>query len=99
TRFSRDWSSDVCSSDLPDAPTPSTEAIVFITSNFYDGDLKTAGAGTTGLDGADKLCQLHADAASLAGTYRAWLSASTVDAIDRKIGRASCRERVERAVV
>lgn len=70
----------------PDAPTPSTQAIVFITSNFYDGDLQTAGAGTTGLDGADKLCQLHADAASLAGTYRAWLSATTVDATDRITG-------------
>ncbi|MDQ3370786.1 MAG: hypothetical protein M3680_35660 [Myxococcota bacterium] len=65
---------------------PSGAAIVFITSNFYDGDLRTAGAGATGLEGADQLCQLHADAASLPGTYRAWLSSKTVDAIDRITG-------------
>lgn len=68
----------------PDAPAGGQ--LVFITSNFYDGDLETAGAGTDGLDGADKLCQLHADAASLSGTFRAWLSSTNVDAIDRITG-------------
>jgi hypothetical protein len=70
----------------PDAPMPTSGALVFITSNFYSGDLKTAGGGATGLEGADKLCQLHADAASLPGTFRAWLSSKTVDAIDRITG-------------
>lgn len=69
-----------------DGTTNSGPARVFITSDFYDGDLKTAGAGTDGLDGADKLCQLHADAAALGGTYRAWLSTSTIDAIDHITG-------------
>lgn len=62
------------------------DGIVFITSDFYDGNLKAAGAAATGLEGADNICQLHADAASLAGRYRAWLSTKDVDAVDRITG-------------
>lgn len=49
---------------------------VFVTSSEYTGDLG-------GLDGADEKCQAAADAVSLGGTWTAWLSTSTVDAIDR----------------
>jgi hypothetical protein len=56
---------------------------VFATSTTYNGDLKTAGGGADGLDGGDKLCQTRADAASLGGSWKAWLSSTTVDAIDR----------------
>jgi hypothetical protein len=55
----------------------------FVTSTSYSGDLKTAGAGSSGLDGADKLCQAASTAAGLAGTFKAWLSDSTTNAIDR----------------
>ena len=41
-----------------------------------------------GLAGADAICAQRALAAGLAGTYRAWLSTSTVNAIDR-LGSAS----------
>ncbi len=41
-----------------------------------------------GLAGADSICQTAATAASLAGTYRAWLSHSTADAVTR-LGTAS----------
>ncbi len=49
---------------------------VFVTSSTYTGDLKTAGAGTDGFDGANKLCNSVAANASLGGTWKAWLSSS-----------------------
>jgi hypothetical protein len=42
----------------------------FVTSARYTGDLG-------GLDGADEICNDHAAAAGLPGSYRAWLSDST----------------------
>lgn len=55
--------------------------IVFVTSTLYDGDF-TAASGN-GLAGGDFLCNQAATNAELAGTFRAWLSTSTVNAIDR----------------
>ena len=52
------------------------EKIVFVTSERYDGALG-------GLDGADAICQEHADSAGLLGTYRAWLSNSTTSVSQR----------------
>ena len=49
---------------------------VFVTSTTHTGALG-------GLAGADQICQMRASAASLPGTYRAWLSTSTVDAVSR----------------
>lgn len=49
---------------------------VFATSAEYTGQLG-------GLSGADTLCQTAATAATKGGTWRAWLSSSTVNAIDR----------------
>ncbi|MBN9163842.1 MAG: hypothetical protein J0I07_22935 [Myxococcales bacterium] len=43
---------------------------VFVTSTSYDGNLG-------GLSGADAKCQVHADAAGLSGTFKAWLSDAT----------------------
>lgn len=68
--------------DMACAPVANAKR-VFVTSTTYNGDLKTAGSGTDGLDGADKLCQARADAVSLGGTWKAWLSSSTMDAISR----------------
>ena len=56
---------------------------VFVTSTDQNGDLKTAGGGATGLEGADNICNLRAQEAGLAGTYTAWLSDTTADAKDR----------------
>jgi hypothetical protein len=56
---------------------------VFVTFNVYTGDLKTQGGGTDGLDGADKLCALAAASVNLGGQWKAWLSTSSVNAIDR----------------
>jgi hypothetical protein len=60
---------------------------MFVTSNSFGGDLKTAGGSTdTGIDGGDRLCTLAAQAAELGGTWKAWLSDSRTDAIDRIAG-------------
>lgn len=51
---------------------------IFVTSATYNGDLKTAGNGTDGFDGANKLCQAAANAGSvtsgLNSTWKAMLS-------------------------
>lgn len=49
---------------------------VFVTSTTYNGNLG-------GLSGADAKCQARADAAGLAGTWKAWLSDSTTAADSR----------------
>lgn len=56
---------------------------IFITRNAYDGNLKTAGGGTDGLSGADKLCDVAAMSASLGGVWKAWLSTTSIRARDR----------------
>lgn len=67
---------------------PAGRKRVFVTSSRYPGDLKTAGGAADGLGGGDKLCQVAADAATLGGSWKAWLSASTpggaaTNAVDR----------------
>ncbi len=60
--------------------------VVFVTSGTWKGDLKSAGGGVDGLDGADKLCQEAAAGPSSIvppGFYIAWLSDLSTDAIDR----------------
>lgn len=69
------------------APQP-TPNIVFVTSLTYDGNLG-------GLAGADQVCQARATAAGLPqNTYKAWLSTSTENAIDR-LGSARGWVRVD----
>lgn len=50
--------------------------IAFVTSTSHNGNLG-------GLAGADAICKARASAAGLAGSYRAWLSTSTTNAITR----------------
>jgi hypothetical protein len=67
-------------------PDPSTDAeeptaqepalLAFVTSLDYTADLG-------GLEGADEICRFEAEAAQLPGTYRAWISDASSDAIDR----------------
>jgi hypothetical protein len=56
---------------------------MFVTSVGYAGNLAELGGAETGLEGADSLCNQHAVAAGLGGTWVAWLSSSTEDAFDR----------------
>lgn len=66
----------------PDATSTPSGLRVFVSSLRYPANLQAAGGQATGLASADALCQGLADAAALGGTFRAWLSTSTVDAID-----------------
>lgn len=65
---------------------------VFITSTTYTGDLKTAGSNvslgsaTSGLHGADKICQSRARVANLSGTWKAWLS-DTATSVNSRFNR------------
>ena len=61
----------------PDAGLPTN--LVFVTSTRV-----TAAMG--GLAGADAICNARAAAAALPGTYVAWLSTDTVNAVDRLAG-------------
>lgn len=71
---------------LPEGP---SHKRVFLTSTVYNGDLKSQAnvlpgpAVTTGLQGGDKICQNRANAASLGGTWEAWLSDSSASANSR----------------
>ena len=49
---------------------------MFVTSTFHSGPIG-------GLAVADSICQTRADAVPLGGTWKAWLSTSTVNAVDR----------------
>lgn len=60
-------------------PTPGGFKYVFVTSANYNTDLKTAGGGATGVDGADKICKTLADASGSVTAvknkiWQAWLS-------------------------
>lgn len=65
---------------------PAAGKRVFVSSLRYPANLQAAGGESTGMASADALCQQLADAASLGGTYRAWLSTSSEDAIDHVQG-------------
>ncbi|MGH7925107.1 MAG: choice-of-anchor D domain-containing protein [Candidatus Binatus sp.] len=75
-------------------PSPGVN-VVFVTSVTYDGRIN----GNTGLDGADTACQTLANNAGLPmGTYKAWLSTSTVTAVSR-LGAARAFVRVDGAPI
>src|SRR5690349_8365685 len=59
---------------------------VFVSSLRYSADLRSAGGQATGLASADHICQTLADAAQIGGTWRAWISTTTVHAIDHILG-------------
>jgi hypothetical protein len=56
---------------------------LFISSQSYSGNLKLNGQGATGVGGADNLCNGLAMGQRLGGTWKAWISDSTTNAIDR----------------
>ena len=69
--------------------------VVFVTSATYDGSIN----GNDGLAGADEQCATLASSAHLpAGTYKAWLSTSTVDSVSR-LGAAREFVRVDGAPI
>ena len=61
---------------VPQEPADGPVVSVFVTGRRYKGNLR-------GLAGADRKCQRRAEAAGLSGTWTAWVSDSTENAIDR----------------
>src|SRR5690606_40601178 len=84
TRFSRDWSSDVCSSDLIAAP------VSEFGDDTHDETMVATVAERLGID-PSRASRLVSEMVEAGYARRA---VSQADA-RRKIGRASCRERVE----
>ena len=72
------YSSDIVMGSVTDVWDVTTigPKTLFLTSTEYDGNLG-------GLSGADSICQSHADAAGLSGTFKAWLSDSTTSVASR----------------
>lgn len=66
----------------PPAPTGQR---IFVTSGTYTGRIERSGTAA-GLASADAICDLLATAASLGGTWKAWLSTDSENALDRVMG-------------
>lgn len=64
-------------------PPPAGTKRVFVTRGAYTGALTAVMGIPDGLAAGDAICQQRAKAAGLTGSYVAWLSSSTKDAIDR----------------
>jgi hypothetical protein len=60
----------------PVAPPAETHKRVFVTDETFRGDLG-------GIEGADAKCTTAAAGASIGGTWKAWISDSSHDAVDR----------------
>src|SRR5690606_40915779 len=95
TRFSRDWSSDVCSSDLnPElSPRAALEMLVQSAALMRNVDLLEPDEGGVRLLTAHQSKGLEFDVVFVAGLNEYEFPSSR--AIQAEIGRASCRERVE----
>lgn len=85
---------DVATGDLAMPPDlmGSPPKRIFLTSQLFAANLG-------GLAGADAICQRLANAAALTGTYKAWLSDSTVSAAERLTHAAVPYVRVDGYVV
>src|SRR5690606_41159278 len=93
TRFSRDWSSDVCSSDLGNFPVLWTEwngKYRDSVRHFWKGDGHAVSEFATRLTGSSDLYE-H----SGRRPYASINFITSHDGFSLQIGRASCRERGE----
>src|SRR5439155_17542764 len=97
TRWPRDWSSDVCSSDLTEKAIMRTEKEKMLAGELYDPlDSELVQAR----DRARDLCQdLNSSRERDQDARRSILKQLFGQGGESEIGRASCRERVEVAVV
>src|SRR5690606_39705949 len=97
TRFSRDWSSDVCSSDLGDV---FRETAVTIDADDLRvlANVLTPGAAVQALVTDHMAFERHRLPDAHAGHVRRHRRDLARNFMPHKIGRASCRERVQRYV-
>src|SRR5690606_39652769 len=83
TRFSRDWSSDVCSSDLFKLEWGPSSNMLTVQGDYYLGDLGLITGGNSDTRGGNFLVRWDKQL-------------SDRSSIRLQIGRASCRETLER---
>src|SRR5690606_40607845 len=98
TRFSRDWSSDVCSSDLG----PRTDRAALAIDAEGSGQRRGLGRGRPGYGGTFRPrdgVRLGVLPSASTWACRGAEGGSDVDAGTLEIGRAACRGRGEGAVV
>src|SRR5207302_2770408 len=94
TRFSRDWNSDVCSSDLCSARAPVVDQLLRVLTDVglpVDASASVVAAGEeirdlTRATGREHGATIDVDSGTPFGQPRI---------LSGKIGRASCRERVQ----
>src|SRR5690606_41039926 len=92
TIFSRDWSSDVCSSDL--MIQWFMDELEKRTGGEVETEVVFGGALVAGNDTLQGLQQGRAEAANLVPAYfPADLPLNNINMVPLKIGRSSCRER------
>jgi hypothetical protein len=72
-----------CDVPLGTIANPTQIKHVFVTTAVATGAFAVNNAGLSALDVADQACAAEAAAAHLTGSFRAWLSTSTTDAISR----------------
>src|SRR3546814_19368916 len=95
-----DWSSDVCSSDLPQQVTKTLGADVlrlWVAASDYSGEIAISDKLLARM--ADAYRRIRNTARYLLGSFKDFDPATDLVAPDQlEIGRASCRERVRRYV-
>lgn len=69
--------------DASDGSTVETKRVVFVTDAVTPGQLDDPSSGLASLAEPDALCMREAKSAGLSGTFVAWLSTPSVNAIDR----------------
>src|SRR5690606_41137900 len=95
TRFSRDWSSDVCSSDL-EQELLAREAVLGGLHRQEHPRPESGPQGTEGQDSAYLAILAELRGGELKGTLRRHVLGTALHVLDEpEIGRASCRERGE----
>src|SRR5690606_40082127 len=94
-RFSRDWSSDVCSSDLLTARGQPDEVGLRLTGNRREMPGRQKLAVGESLEHFDPAIELDCGKGGIAGTVRQVAGQRVLDfGSFIQIGRASCRERL-----
>jgi hypothetical protein len=79
--------SDAGADAATDAPPNPGRRRMFVTTGQFTGNLKAAGGAADGVAGGDAICNREAGEAGLPGTFRAWLSTSTLAAKDHVAAR------------
>src|SRR5690606_40571655 len=98
TRFSRDWSSDVCSSDL----TKTRDFVIRRELAFGEGDPFNRSMvirGRNAIQGLGFFSAVEVTTAPGSSADKVVLNVNVTETSTGEIGRASCRERVQSSVV